>query len=257
MRVTILGCGGSSGVPLIGNRWGNCNPANPRNRRLRPSILVEHGGTTVLVDTTPDLREQLLAANVQQVDGVLYTHAHADHCHGIDDLRELCRINHRPVPVYAEPQALADLQNRFGYCFKALEAGASYYRPQLLPCPITGPLTIGALEVQPFRQDHGWVDSLGFRFGDFAYSTDLVRLDEAAFEALAGITVWVVDCVRLEPHPVHSHLEQTLEWIRRVGPRRAWLTHMNQTLDYDALSRLLPAGVAPAHDGLVIDVDRL
>ena len=255
MRVTVLGCGGSSGVPTIGNRWGTCDPVNPKNRRRRPSVLVEEGGTVILVDTSPDLREQLIDVRVEKLDAVLYSHDHADHSHGLDDLREVNRLMLAPVPVYATQATLDGLKKRFGYCFEPLK-GDMYYRPVLEANAISGfeSFNIYNIPVTPFIQDHGYMPTLGFRFGNFAYSTDVLRLDEAAFAALEGVTDWVVDCVRLEPHPVHSHLENTLRWIERVKPRRAWLTHMNNTLDYDTLTAMLPPGVMPAHDGLVIDV---
>ena len=256
MRVTVLGCGGSNGVPTIGNRWGTCDPANPKNRRRRPSVLVEEGGTVILVDTTPDLREQLIDARVEKLDAVLYSHDHADHSHGLDDLREINRLMGAAVPVFGIKETLDGLASRFGYCFHPLKAGENYYRPELTPHVISGSesFNIYNIPVTPFLQDHGFTQTVGYRFGNFAYSTDVLRLDEAAFAALDGITDWVVDCVRMEPHPVHSHLENTLEWIERVRPRRAWLTHMNNTMDYDTLVAILPPGVMPAHDGLVIEV---
>lgn len=255
MRVTVLGCGGSNGVPTIGNRWGACDPANPRNRRLRPSVLVEDQGVAMLIDTTPDLREQLLTNQISRVDAVLYTHAHADHCHGIDEMRELNRLMGRPIAVHARADAMADLNQRFGYCFQPItNTEHPFYKPQLLPREITGPFTVGPVTVIPFEQDHGWVPTLGFRIGGFAYSTDVLRLDEPAFAVLAGIDTWIVDCVREEPHPVHSHLAQTLDWIARVRPRQAWLTHMSNAMDYDTIRAKLPPGVAPAYDGLVVTV---
>lgn len=255
MRVTILGCGGSAGVPVIGNQWGACNPDNPKNRRLRPSVLVEQGGASILVDTSPDLREQLLTANVQRLDGVVWTHQHADHAHGIDELREICRLAQKPLDVYGMAAHLDELKRRFAYCFEPLPPGAPVYRPVLVDHAVTGSFSIAGVSIRPFVQDHGYTLTLGYRFGRFAYSTDVVRLDDAAFAALEGIDVWVVDCVREEPpHPVHSHLAQTLEWIARVKPARAFLTHMNNSLDYDDLRRKLPAGVEPAYDGLVIEM---
>lgn len=217
-------------------------------------MLVEQDDTRILIDTTPDLREQLLAAGVGALDGVLYTHAHADHCHGIDDLRELCRLMQRPVPIYGDAGTLEDLKRRFAYCFPPLKPGQMFYRPVLEANEIAGPFRIGTIDITPFRQDHGWVETLGFRCGGFAYSTDVVRLDKAAFAVLEGVAVWVVDCQRLESHPVHSHLEQTLAWIDRVRPQHAWLTHMGHTLDYETLRRRLPPGVEPAYDGLVIEL---
>ena len=256
MRVTVLGCGGSAGVPVIGNNWGACNPDNPKNRRLRPSVLVEARGVTLLIDTTPDLRQQLLTADVRRIDAVLYSHAHADHCHGIDELREVNRLMQQPIATHGSANTLADIQDRFGYCFRPLPPGANFYRPVLTPVPVDGPFEIGGVRVVPFAQDHGFSVSIGYRIGPFAYSTDVMRLDENAFAVLDGVTVWVVDCVRIEPpHPVHAHLEVTLAWIARVRPERAYLTHMNHTVDYDELAGLVPQGVAPAYDGLVIEID--
>lgn len=255
MRVTVLGCGGSSGVPVIGNQWGTCNPANPRNRRLRPSVLVEQGGVSVLVDTTPDLRQQLLNANVQRLDAVVWSHSHADHSHGIDELREVCRLMEGPIAAHGLAEHLDELERRFGYCFDPWAPGDPIYRPVLRAHPVTAPFEVGGLAVRPFVQDHGYTRTLGYRFGDFAYSTDVVRLDEEAFAALEGVRVWIVDCVREGPaHGVHAHLPLTLSWIERVRPERAYLTHMSNLMDYDRLCRILPPGVEPAWDGLTIDV---
>ncbi|MEI6987252.1 MAG: MBL fold metallo-hydrolase [Rhodospirillaceae bacterium] len=257
MRVTILGCGGSSGVPLIGNRWGACDATNPKNRRRRASILVEHADTIILIDTAPDLREQLIDALVTRIDAVLYTHDHADHCHGLDDLREINRMMLGPVPVYGLAETMDLLRQRFPYCFDPIKSGDYHYRPDLRAYTITGidPFQIGSLKVIPFLQDHGFSRTLGYRFGNFAYSTDVLRLDEAAFTALDGITTWVVDCVREEPHPVHSHLDNTLDWVKRVTPLRTWLTHMSNSLDYETMRRQLPMGIEPAYDGLEIFIE--
>lgn len=263
MRVTVLGCGGSRGVPVIAQGWGNCDPANPKNRRLRPSVLVEsgagrgegQGAVSILIDTSPDLRQQILLADVHRLDAVLWTHAHADHSHGIDELRELCRAMHAPIAAYALPEHLSELTKRFDYCFDPLPPGDPYYRPVLAPHAVDGPFAVRGLPVVPFAQDHGYSKTVGYRIDKFAYSTDVVRLGEDAFTALEGIDVWIVDCSRIEPpHPVHAHLALTLEWIARVGPKRAYLTHMDQTMDYDTVRRLLPPGVEPAYDGLVIDL---
>jgi phosphoribosyl 1,2-cyclic phosphate phosphodiesterase len=256
MRVTVLGCGPSWGVPRIGGDWGECDPANPRNRRRRASILVEEGETSVLVDSSPDLREQLLDAHVRRLDAVLFTHAHADHLHGIDDLRSVNHVMRKSLRVYAGPETLAEIQDRFGYVFVPLDTdvGATYYKPMLEPMEIDGPFAVGGMAVVPFEQDHGFSTTLGFRFGRFAYSTDVIELNEAAFEVLAGIEVWVVDCIRRRQHVTHSHLARTLSWIERVKPRRAILTHMDESLDYESLRQELPKGVEPGYDGLVVEV---
>jgi phosphoribosyl 1,2-cyclic phosphate phosphodiesterase len=257
MRVTMLGCGPSWGVPLIGGEWGACDPADPRNRRRRVSLLVESGGTTLLVDTSPDLREQLLDAGVRGIDAVLYTHSHADHVHGIDDLRSVNRLIRKPLPVFADARTMQEIRTRFGYVFAPLRHGsaAGFYKPVLEPVEIAGPFEAAGIAVIPFIQDHGFSPTLGFRFGRVAYSTDVIRLDERAFAALAGIEVWIVDCMRREPHVTHSHLAQTLDWIARLRPRRAILTHMDQSLDYATLRAALPDGVEPGYDGLSLEVD--
>ncbi|GAB4190162.1 MAG: MBL fold metallo-hydrolase [Thalassobaculales bacterium] len=259
MRLRILGCGGSTGVPLLsgepGGYWGDCDPAEPRNRRTRASVLVSEGDARVLIDTSPDLREQLLAAGDARLTGVVYTHGHADHLHGIDELRSVNHVVNGPLPVYADATTMAEIERRFGYVFAPMNNPRIWYKPKLIPHVIDGPFQLGGITFQPFRQDHGYGNhSLGFRFGDMAYSTDCKALDEAAFAVLAGVRVWVVDCVRVEEHPTHSHLAQTLEWITRLKPERAILTHMNQTLDYARLKATLPPGVEPGFDGLEVVV---
>jgi phosphoribosyl 1,2-cyclic phosphate phosphodiesterase len=257
MKVTLLGCGGSQGVPNSAGEWGDCDPADPRNRRLRPSVLVETEAMAgekrvILIDSGPDLREQLLSARTNSIDAVLYTHAHADHVHGIDDLRAINKAMGRPIPIWATPAVMAVLQERFAYALQGGEGG--FYRPTLLPNVFDGAFEAAGVPVVPFEQDHGFTVTTGFRIGDFAYSTDVVQLDEAAFAVLQGVTTWIVDCVRLAPHPTHSHLERTLGWIRRIAPKQAVLTHMDGSLDYAALAALLPAGVEPGRDGLVLQV---
>lgn len=254
MRVTILGCGGAGGVPMLSAGWGACDPNEPRNRRTRPSILVEEAGTRILVDTSPDLREQLLRCGVNSLDAVIYTHFHADHVHGIDDLREINRAMQRPIPCYADALTLESLHKSFGYVFLGVPQGQPIFRPWLQPHRVDGPFTLGPVTVKPFEQDHGWASSLGLRFGDFAYSTDVVRLDDAAFEALAGVKVWVVDCLMAQPHSTHAHVDLVLEWVERLRPERTILTHMGPGLDYATLRDSLPANVEPGFDGMVIDV---
>ncbi|HEX3538455.1 MAG TPA: MBL fold metallo-hydrolase [Stellaceae bacterium] len=254
MKITVLGCGVSTGVPAIGPDWGRCDPADPRNRRLRSSILVECRGSAVLIDTSPDLREQLIDGAVSRIDAVIYTHPHADHLHGIDDLRTINRLMGQAIPIHADPRTLAEIRTRFGYVLKPVGEGEFYYRPVLEPHAISGPFRAAGVPVVPFVQSHGFSTTLGFRIGDFAYSTDVVELDEAAFAALAGVEVWIVDCLRREAHPTHSHLAKTLGWIKRVQPRRALLTHMDQSLDYAELVAELPPGVEPGQDRLVIEM---
>jgi len=232
--------------------WGACDPTEPKNRRRRVSILVQQGDTTILVDTSPDLREQLLDAGIYRLNAVLYTHGHADHTHGIDDLRSVNYYMQDSLDIYAAPETLTDLQNRFAYAFRPRTLAG--YRPNLNANTIAGPFTIGDIHITPFEQIHGHDTTLGFRFGSLAYSTDVNDLSEAAFTALEGTKIWIVDCLGERPHPTHSHLAQTLQWVERVKPQRAILTHMNQHLDYATLSAKLPRGVEPGYDGLVIDL---
>ncbi len=258
MKVTVLGCGGSGGVPLAdgtpGGYWGDCDPSNPKNRRRRVSILVETRDATILVDASPDLRAQLLDAAVARIDAVLMTHAHADHCHGLDELRSMIRRGRTPIPTYMSPQTRAILTQRFDYVFTSSCDPENIYPPMLEDRSLDGAFTLSSTKVVPFVQGHGKETSTGFRIGDVAYSTDVVSLDEAAFAALEGLELWIVDCLRERPHPTHAHLELTLEWIARAKPKRAVLTHMNQEADYEALKAMCPPGVEPGYDGMVIEV---
>jgi len=252
VRVTILGCGGSGGNPHVGGRWYDTDPKNPKNRRRRASILVECAGTKLLVDTSPDLRAQAIDAGFGEVDGVFFTHDHADHCHGIDDLRVMVVVNRqgRPIPAFGFDHVLDRIKARFGYTFE----GSEGYPPIVEARPVTGRFRLGQLDVLTFEQDHGTMISTGLRFGDIAYSTDLIRMPEAGFEALKGVNVWIVGALRPAPHPTHANLETALGWIERVRPERAIITHMAGQLDYDTLRRTLPKGIEPAYDGMVIEV---
>lgn len=260
MRVTVLGCGGSGGVPLAdgtpGGNWGDCDPANPRNRRRRCSLLVETRGRALLLDTSPDLRPQLLDAGVARLDAVLFTHAHADHLHGLDELRALANAG-GSIPAYIPRRDHADLTLRFGYAFASSQPPNKLYPPIYQDRPIEdGPFDLpGDLPAVAFAQGHGKAVSTGYRIGAMAYSTDAKTLDETAFAALEGVALWVVDCLRLRPHPTHSHLEQTLAWIERLRPQRAVLTHLNHTMDYEAVKKLCPPGVEPGYDGLVLELE--
>jgi phosphoribosyl 1,2-cyclic phosphate phosphodiesterase len=264
MRVTLLGSGSSTGVPAIGpGGWGECDPANPRNRRTRASLLVEQGGTTVLVDTSPDLRQQMLREEKHRIDGVLYTHSHADHVHGIDDLRSVNFHMGAAIDAYASTETCADLRDRFGYIFDlsddprraAVEPGKlDTWRPQVALHEITGPFEIGAIPVVSFEQQHGRMSSLGFRFNRVAYSTDVKAISEESFGVLEGVDVWFVDCLREEPHNTHAHLDLALEWIERVKPKRAILCHLSIHVDYDELNAKTPDAVEAGYDGMVVEV---
>ncbi len=256
MRLVMLGSGTSSGVPRVGGAnggiggdWGRCDPSNPRNRRRRVSILVEHGPTRLLIDTGPDLREQLLDAGVGWVSAVLYTHDHADHCHGIDDLRALFHAGGAEIDCYMDRGTRASLRTRFAYVF----AGRSGYPATAKAHLLRDELQFGEMIVRPFKQLHGPVGSMGFRFEAggqaIAYSTDVSSIPAESRPMLDRLDLWVVDALRREPHPTHSHLSRTLDWIADARPREAWLTHMDPSMDHDELLRELPAGVSPGYDG--------
>jgi phosphoribosyl 1,2-cyclic phosphate phosphodiesterase len=257
-RITILGCGSSGGVPRPALGWGACDPNNPKNRRRRTSLLVEQGErgrmTRVLVDTSPDLREQLIEAEVDWLDAVLYSHEHADHTHGIDDLRALVIHRRRLIDVYMDESTARAMHPRFGYCF--VTPPGSEYPPILKEHRLAAGVPVqihgqgGSIDVLPYLQEHGEITSLGFRFGDLAYSADLKNLPPASVAALEGLETWVVDALRYAPHPSHFSLEEALAWIERLKPTRAVLTNLHSDLDYDELRRKLPAGVEPAYDGM-------
>jgi len=269
LEIAILGSGSSGGVPRLGGadgagNWGACDPQNSKNRRSRCSILVRRispaGVTRVLVDTSPDMREQLLRARVADLDGVLITHDHADQLHGIDDLRLVTLHQRRRVDVYTDALASEAILSRFSYCF--VQAEGSDYPPianmHLITEPFE-PFAIGGaggpMPVLAFGQRHGLVRSLGFRFGPVAYSSDVNSLDEAAFAALSGVECWIVDALRQKPHPSHAHVALTLEWIARVKPKRAILTNLHIDLDYETLKRELPPNVEPAYDGMTVTAE--
>ncbi len=258
LRFTILGCGSSGGVPRLGANWGDCDPAEPRNRRRRCSMLVERrngdGQTVVLIDTAPDMREQLLDAGVGHLDAVLWTHAHADHTNGIDDLRQIVFNTRRRLAVWADAETQDALRERFGYVFHQPEG--SPYPPILDMHTIAGDVTIdghgGPITFRPLRARHGHIDALGFRIGPLAYLPDAVEIPEESWPVLEGLDTWVVDALRRKPHPTHAHLALTLDWIARARPRRAVLTNMHNDLDYRALAAELPDHVIPAHDGMTL-----
>ncbi|MCV6576971.1 MAG: MBL fold metallo-hydrolase [Cohaesibacter sp.] len=260
-RLTILGCGSSPGTPRIGGDWGQCDPNNPKNRRQRCSALFERfcddNVTRILVDTGPDFRNQMLQANVDWADGVVYTHPHADHLHGIDDLRAFVINRRQRVDVYANELTTAQLYSAFGYCFET-PAGSSY--PPILnhhsidhaqPVIIDGPA--GSIELLPYNQVHGDIHSLGFRCGNIAYSSDVSDLEEQSIDLLQNLDVWIVDALRYTPHASHFCVDQVLEWTERLKPKRTILTHMHIDLDYEALRSYLPDSVEPAYDGMTID----
>lgn len=254
MKVRILGCGTSSGVPRVGDDWGECDRAEPRNRRRRVSILVGHEESRILVDTSPDLREQLLDARVSDIEAVIWTHDHADHCHGIDDLRQLYHARGRPVAGYARPDALASLRQRFAYAFE----GKGGYPAVVTGHELPNHVNLGGISVRAVDQPHGDITSAGLRFDAggiaIAYSTDFHALTDDMAALFEGLDLWVVDALRRRPHPSHPHLADTLEWIRALAPRRAILTHMDNSMDYRTLAAELPAGVEPGYDGYEVEL---
>jgi phosphoribosyl 1,2-cyclic phosphate phosphodiesterase len=270
LSYTILGCGSSPGVPRVNGDWGACDPNEPKNRRLRCSLLVERknpdGVTSVVVDTSPDFREQMLNAGVQNIDGVLYTHPHADHIHGIDDLRGYALAQRERINVYADAQTQERLFEGFGYCFKQPEG--SMYPPilnahEIIPFqPIIISGKGGDIHALPVIQTHGWIHSLGFRFsadGDFknggvCYSSDVSDIPEASISSLHNLDLWIVDALQHKPHVSHFSVSDTLGWIKKLQPKRSVLTHMHIPLDYIALKNELPEKVEPAFDGMQIEV---
>jgi len=261
LKFTILGCGSSMGVPRVALGWGKCDPNNSKNRRRRCALLIERAQgqgrvTRALVDCTPDLREQLLDAEVDWLDGVLITHEHADHTHGIDDLRPLFVHKRQRVAVWLDEPTSRAMHARFGYCF--MTPPGSEYPPilsehRLLPSqPVSIDGQGGPIELLPVLQNHGDIPSLGFRFGNVAYSADIKSLPEAGLAALAGLDVWIVDALRKAPHPSHFNLDEALDWIARVKPKRAILTNLHSDMDYAALRATLPQGVEPAYDGMTL-----
>jgi phosphoribosyl 1,2-cyclic phosphate phosphodiesterase len=261
LRLTLLGTGSSGGVPRVGGDWGACDPAEPRNRRTRCSALVEQWttgshATTVLIDTSPDLREQLLATGTTHLDAVVYTHDHADQAHGIDDVRALAIRQRKQIPVYFDAATQASLATRFSYIFR----GAGGYPPILDIQPVVTPYERfqvpgpgGPVEFLPVDMEHGRIRCLGFRMGDVAYCNDVNGLPQRTMDTLAGLDTLIVDALRYTPHPSHAHLELTLAWIAALKPRRAILTNLHVDLDYRTLQTELPEGVEPAYDGMQIE----
>lgn len=258
--LTILGCGSSGGVPRVGQGWGRCDPNQPRNRRRRCSVLVErkseNGNTAVLIDTSPDLRDQLLSVGTTDLDAVLLTHDHADHVHGIDDVRPLTILHRKRIPFWMDEATSRGVIDRFGYCFRS-PAGSNY--PPILsehrlrhyePVTITG--AGGDVTALPIPLHHGEIDALGFRFGDTAYTPDVKAIPPDSVEHLRGLDLWIIDALRPTPHPSHFSLQEALDWIDALKPARAILTNLHTDLDYDRLASELPSHIVPAYDGMVV-----
>ena len=249
MNIRILGCGTSTGVPRLGSGWGACDPDEPSNRRLRSSILVESAGETLLVDCGPDLREQLLAAGIDSVDQVIVTHDHADHCHGIDDLRPIAQARREPVPLLARADVLARLQDRFRYIF----IDTRFYSAVAWPQPIEGNERLGEARLRFVDQPHGGITSLGIRIDEggasAAYAIDFHEMTAEMLDMYRGVDLWIADCLRRKPHPTHAHLDAVLGWARDLQVGQLLLTHLDNSMDFKELSAELPDWAAPAHDG--------
>ncbi len=261
LSFTILGCGSSGGVPRIGGHWGECDPANPKNARRRCSLLVtretEAGQTRVLIDASPDLRVQLLDAGVSELDAVVFTHAHADHVHGLDDLRQVVFNIRRRLPVWADGATQDALLGRFGYAF--VQPAGSFYPPILDLHTISGDVSVegagGVITLHPFEVEHGSIDSLGFRIGDLAYLPDVSDIKSEAWPLLDGLEVFIIDALRRTPHPTHANLETALAWLEKSRAKRGVLTNMHIDMDYADVAAETPAHVTPAHDGMTISFD--
>lgn len=263
-RFTILGCGSSPGVPRITGDWGACDPSNPKNRRTRTAMLVEqfadNGATTsVVIDTGPDFRSQMVAVDARDLHAVVLTHAHADHLHGIDDIRSFVYKNQHRMPVWGDPITMQRVLEGFGYCFETPE-GSSYppiARSRIIPdldavLEVEGPG--GSIPFLPIWQQHGETHSLGFRIGDIAYCTDVSDFPDASIAKLIGLDILIIDALQYKHHPSHLSLEQALGWIEKIAPKRAILTHMHIPLDYDTVTRETPGHVEPAYDGMRFEV---
>ncbi len=255
MTITVLGCGASGGVPLIGCDCAVCRSENPKNKRGRASILVESAGSRILIDTSPDLRQQALREGISQVDAILYTHAHADHVHGVDDARSFNFHRQASLPVYGTAETMQEITSRFNYAFgEPAKPGAVWFKPSLEAKEIEeyDLFSVGNMEIQSFFQHHGKGNSTGYRFGNFAYSTDVDKLGEDSLQLLEKLDVWLVDCLRYTPSPTHASLDLTLGWIDRLKPKLSILTHMAHEMDYELLREQLPPNVIPAYDGMLI-----
>lgn len=255
----VLGCGAAAGVPMVSRGWGSCNPSNFKNRRLRSSVYIldKEKDVGILIDSGPDLREQLLSSKIRKIDGVLYTHLHADHTDGVNELREINRLTNESIPIYGDKVTIESIYNRFGYAFKEIDLKKEPLYHVILKANIIKEykfFSVKGVAIKPFLQNHGFMNTLGFRIGDFGYSTDVVSLDSKAKEVLKDIKVWIVGCLSLKMHPTHACLEQVIEWSKEIKAEKIYLTHMSIGMDYDYLCNILPNNICPAYDGLKIEI---
>jgi phosphoribosyl 1,2-cyclic phosphate phosphodiesterase len=251
MKITILGCGTSQGVPKIGGHWGVCDPNNSKNRRRRASILIEIAGQILMIDTGPDFIEQCLSADICHLDAILYTHDHADHTHGIDEIRAISQIMKKKIPVFGNKQTLNVLYNRFKYIFESNNAYPAVAERHEIDL---NEFTIDEVKVQPIELIHGGIINYSYRIDNFCYSTDFNEIPQASEENFYGLDLWIVDCLRYKPHPTHCHLEKILAYVEKFKPKKVLLTHMNWELDYEVLKEQLPDHIEPAYDGLILTI---
>lgn len=254
MKVTLLGSGSAYRTPALGGHWGKCDPQNPKNRRLCQSILLEHQGKKVVIDTGPDFREQSIKYKISNIEAVILTHAHYDHYFGLPELEVLSLLQKRSIPVYAHPTTWTDVKPTMHWL---LDSSDPHHPPILQAHDFAygETLSLAGLDFLPMQQHHGIIDSTGFRIGNFAYSTDLNAMPDESFAALEGIDTWILECDSIEPSRQHNNLEQALAWINKLNPARTYLTHIHPFVDHDHLSKMLPENVAVAYDGLEIEVD--
>ncbi len=254
MKITILGCGTSTGVPTITGDWGVCDKNNLKNYRTRQSVIINYNNKNVLIDTSTDMRYQFLREKIKKLDAILFTHAHADHCHGLDDVRDFYLKSNKRIPIFANKSTMDELYKKFNYMFDGKVDKQLTYPALIESLIIKDSFDLFGKKIIPFEQDHGIMESLGFRIDDFAYSTDVVNLNEDAFETLNGTKIWLVECLQKEEHKTHAWLEKTLSWIEKIKPEKAYLIHMNNYIDYNDILKYLPENVLPAYDGLTINL---
>jgi len=257
IEVIILGCGASSGVPIIGCNCSVCTSEDPKNKRTRSSIIIKQNGSSLLIDTSPDLRQQVLREKINKIDAVLYTHAHADHLSGIDDLRAFNHLKDDAIQIYSNQETIDYIEKSFGYVFKPLAPNIGWYKPLLIPnlLEYNKIHNIAGMKVIPFREIHGQIDVIGIRIDDFAYSTDLNIIPEESLEMLKGLKLWVVDCIRYDSAPTHAGLDQVLKWVEILRPEKVILTHMTHVIDYNEISAKLFDSMKAAYDGMRIIID--